>query len=87
MKLGQSAVFVCEANGNPRPSIGWKREDDRPLSGAKAGNNFRDFSFLIYIVSVKRAWRMNKVLCPFSHWLALQICKNPQLMREEIFKK
>ena len=45
MKLGQSAVFVCEANGNPRPSIGWKREDDRPLSGAKAGKNFRDFSF------------------------------------------
>jgi len=36
VKLGQSAVFVCEANGNPRPSIGWKREDDRPLSGAKA---------------------------------------------------
>ena len=43
VKLGQSASFVCEANGNPRPSIGWKREDDRPLSGAKAGKNFRDF--------------------------------------------
>ena len=45
MKLGQSAVFVCEANGNPRPSIGWKREDDRPLSGAKAGNILEIFLF------------------------------------------
>ena len=60
MKLGQSAVFVCEANGNPRPSIGWKREDDRPLSGAKAGNNFTDF-FEIPIFSVKRAWRMKNL--------------------------
>jgi hypothetical protein len=85
VKLGQSAVFVCEANGNPRPSIGWKREDDRPLSGAKAGNNFRYF-LKISIFSVKRAWLMKKV-SPFSHWLALQLCLNPQLMREEIFKK
>ena len=45
MKLGQSASFVCEANGNPRPSIGWKREAERPLSGANAGNNFRFFFF------------------------------------------
>ena len=57
MKLGQSASFVCEANGNPRPSIGWKREDDRPLSGAKAGNDLRNI-FEIPIFSIKREWRI-----------------------------
>jgi hypothetical protein len=37
VKEGQPAKFICSASGYPRPSIQWKREDDRPISGAKAG--------------------------------------------------
>lgn len=42
VKEGQSANFICSANGFPRPIISWKREDDRPISGAKAGNHKQD---------------------------------------------
>ena len=42
VKVGQVAYFVCSVNGYPRPSIWWKREDDRPISGAKAGNHKQD---------------------------------------------
>ena len=43
------------------------------------------FKFLFFLWKGRGEW--TKYLSPFSHWLALQICKNPQLMREEIFKK
>ena len=34
---GQSGQLVCSVNGYPTPKVFWKREDDRPFLGAKAG--------------------------------------------------